>query len=153
MYVFDTSSFIKIFSIPRTVFPSMWAEFDTLVEVGKIISVREVLNELRERDDLITEWGKKRVELFQIPSAEEALLLTEIFKVSQYRQSLERKKLLRGGPFADPFVIAKAKVQNGIVVTEEKLKKNAVKIPNICKHFGISFVNLQGFMEREGWHY
>jgi hypothetical protein len=33
----------------------------------------------------------------------------------------------------------------------ERFKPNAVKIPNICKHFEIPYLDLEGFMEKEGW--
>ena len=33
----------------------------------------------------------------------------------------------------------------------EWLKPNAVKIPNICDHFKTPFLDLEGFMEKEGW--
>ena len=58
---------------------------------------------------------------------------------------------LTGIPCTDPFVIAKAKFVDGCVATEEKQKKNAAKIPNVCERFEIDCTNLQGFMEREGW--
>jgi hypothetical protein len=48
-------------------------------------------------------------------------------------------------------VIAKAKVVGGCVVTQEKKKPQAAKIPNVCEHFGIHCVNLEGFMEQENW--
>ncbi len=37
------------------------------------------------------------------------------------------------------------------VVTLERLKPNAVKIPNICEHFKIAYLDLERFMEKEGW--
>jgi Domain of unknown function (DUF4411) len=37
------------------------------------------------------------------------------------------------------------------VVTIEVLKPNAAKIPNISQHFGVSCLNLEQFMEEEGW--
>ena len=46
----------------------------------------------------------------------------------------ERKKIQKGGLNADPFVIAKAAVNDAMVVTLETEKPNAVRIPNICEH-------------------
>lgn len=46
VYVFDTSSFIVIGHYYPKQFPSFWDEFNQSVEIGKIISVREVLREL-----------------------------------------------------------------------------------------------------------
>jgi len=64
-----------------------------------------------------------------------------------------KKERLQGNPVADPFVIAKAKVLNGCVVTQEKYKENAAKIPNVCKHFEILCIDLEKFMENENWKF
>ena len=64
--------------------------------------------------------------------------ISQIYAINHFQQNLERDKLLKGGSFADPFIISKAKIINGTVVTQEKFKDHAAKIPNICKHFGIS---------------
>jgi hypothetical protein len=153
VYVFDTTSLIEIFRIPQKVFTSMWDAYDALIKKGNVISVREVAKEIAEGDGLLTEWAKNHKKVFQEPSAEEALFLVEIFKVKHFQQVLEQKKRLRGGSFADPFVIAKAKILNGTVVTEEKWKPNAAKIPSICKHFKVDCISLEGFMEKEGWKF
>jgi hypothetical protein len=42
-------------------------------------------------------------------------------------------------------------VAGATVITMETLKPNAADIPNICEHFGISWLTLQGFMEAESW--
>lgn len=60
---------------------------------------------------------------------------------------------LRGTPVADPFVIAAANVKTGVVVTEERLKPNAAKIPNVCQHFKIPCTNLEGFMSQQSWSF
>ena len=69
------------------------------------------------------------------------------------RNGINERNRLTGRPIADPFIIAMAKAINGCVVTQEKEKPNAAKIPNVCQHFGIDFTNLQGFMEREDWSF
>lgn len=60
---------------------------------------------------------------------------------------------MRGGRNADPFVIAKAGVEGHTVVTMELFKPNAAKIPNICQHFTVKCLTLEGFMEEEGWEF
>ena len=63
------------------------------------------------------------------------------------------QKLLRGGKNADPFVVAKGAIEKRAVVTIEKFKANAAKIPNICKHFNVPCLSLEEFMEKEGWSF
>ncbi|MFH1068970.1 MAG: DUF4411 family protein, partial [Candidatus Glassbacteria bacterium] len=64
---------------------------------------------------------------------------------------IRNKERLSGKPVADPFVIAKAKINNCIVVTNEHFKPNAATIPNVCHHFRVKCMNLEAFMESEGW--
>ena len=62
-----------------------------------------------------------------------------------FQQLIDKRKILSGGYVADPFVVAKAMVQNRIVLTREKFKENAAKIPNVCKHFGAPCVDIEEF--------
>jgi len=153
MYIFDTSSFIEIFNFYPKRFPSLWNEFDELVSKKRILSVKEVFKEINERNDLKTEWAKRNNKIFLEPDEKEASFVVEIFKIKHFQSSLEEKKRLIGGNFADPFVIASAKIREYTVVTQEKYKKNGTKIPNICEYFNISCLNLEGFMEKEDWQF
>ncbi len=73
--------------------------------------------------------------------------------LSQFQANIEQQKLYKGGHNADPFVIAKAATDGFTVVTMEKLKPNAAKIPNICKHFNVPCMTLEEFMAAEGWQF
>jgi Domain of unknown function (DUF4411) len=55
--------------------------------------------------------------------------------------------------FRHPFVIAKAAIDKGVVVTMEQLKPKGAKIPNICDHFKVEWRNLEQFMEEQGWEF
>ena len=81
----------------------------------------------------------------------EAGFVGQIFAVPHFLQIIERKKLLKGGLNADPFIIARAHVIGAAVVTLEGEPPNGAKIPNICRHFGIPCMSLEGFMEAEDW--
>ncbi len=39
------------------------------------------------------------------------------------------------------------------VVTMEKPRLNAAKVPNICQHFGVPCLGLEDFMQWEGWRF
>lgn len=80
-------------------------------------------------------------------------MVSKIFAVHHFQQNIEMQKLLKGGLNADPFVIARAMAEGKTVVTMEQLKPNAVKIPNICNHFKVRWLNLEGFMEEQGWSF
>ncbi|MEP1142927.1 MAG: PIN domain-containing protein [Henriciella sp.] len=154
-YVFDTNAFSALFkSYYRKRFPSLWAEFDHLIATGEIVSTREVLRELEGySNDELNNWCKNNGTVFSTPTAVEGAFVAKIYRVQHFQQNIERTKLLKGGNNADPFVIAKAASMAGSVVTLEKPKPNAVKVPNICIHFGISCMSLEEFMEAESWSF
>jgi len=153
IYSFDTSPLSSLFrNFYRSRFPSLWVKFDALVDNGQILSTREVLREINDGGpDTLREWAKVHEEVFGVPTAEEAAFVMRIFAVQRFQQNIEQKKLLKGGYHADAFVIAKAFVVQGTVVTMEGIRPNAVKIPNICQHFNIPCMSLEEFMEGEGW--
>ena len=154
-YVFDTNCFIVIGHYYPEQFPSFWEEFNQAVEVGKIISVREVLRELDRNasEDHLVEWIKLHKSVFVTPSPAVMRLVNEIFSVPHFEASLPDRKRLGNNPFADPFIIALAKVMGYCVVTQESKKPHAARIPNICEYFDVDWTNLQGFMERENWSF
>ena len=99
----------------------------------------------------LTDWVKSHRSIFTPPGSAEMRFVSDIFSVRHFQMLVNEKTRLSGRPGADPFIIARAKVINGCVVTEEKVTPNAAKIPNVCLHFGVDCTNLQGFMEKEGW--
>ncbi|MCD4698596.1 MAG: DUF4411 family protein [Bacteroidales bacterium] len=153
-YVFDTNTLSAIFKhYYFDSFPTFWSKFDQKIISNEVCSVREVLNEIKgfKRGDILEDWIKDKKDFFQEPSIAELKFITEIYTVNHFKFNLEKIKLLKGGAFADPFIIAKAKTENATVVTEEKNKENAAKIPNICSHFNIQYTNLNGFLKLENW--
>lgn len=154
-YVFDTGPLIDLFRYyyPER-FPSLWDKFHALVYQNEIISVREVYNEINSREDALAKWAKEQKDLFFSPStAEELGFVREIFKVRHFQAMVRSKERLKGTPVADPFVIARAKTLDSIVVTREVYKEHSAQIPNVCKSFSIACINLEEFMAREGWRF
>ncbi|NCC61082.1 MAG: DUF4411 family protein [Verrucomicrobiae bacterium] len=153
-YVFDSNSLINLFKhyYPDR-FPSLWERFYNLVDAGNLVSVREVFNEISTADDSLAAWAKEQKHtLFSEPTIEEFQFVTEIFRVPHFQGIIRRKERLKGRPVADPFVIARARIlEKGCVVTEENHTENAAKIPNVCNHFDIPCIKLEGFMKEEGW--
>jgi len=97
--------------------------------------------------------SSQNANFFQDPTQDELNFITQIYAVPHFRQNLSKKTLIKGDPFADPFIIAKARVRNATVVTEEEDRRNAAKIPNICDHFDINCINLQRFLVQENWKF
>lgn len=154
-YVFDNSPLSTLFkNFYRNRFPSLWVLFDDLVATGRIVSTREVLREIEDGPTKsLRDWAAQNQQLFTVPTAAEGAFVTRIYANPHFQQNIEQQKILKGGKNADPFVIAKAFVVQGTVVTMELFKPNGAKIPNICRHFNIQCVTLEEFMEEEGWQF
>jgi hypothetical protein len=117
----------------------------------RIISTRENFREIETQNEDLYQWARSNKEIFQPPDADEAAFITQIYSIPHFRSNIEQQKLWKGGINADSFVIAKAFIKKGTVVTGEKKKPNAAKIPNICDHFHIPCLDLESFMEKENW--
>lgn len=153
IYVLDTNVFIVLTHFYPSAFPSLWSKLDDLVEEGTILSVREVYNELKQStdSDFVQDWIDRNKHIFAKPSNAELLAVQRILAVPHFQTIISTKAILRGTPVADPFVVAAAKVNNGTVVTQEKHKPNAAKIPNVCERFNVPHMDLQTFMTQQGW--
>jgi hypothetical protein len=153
-YVFDSGPLIVLFRhYYQDRFPSLWHEFDSLIEQGEIISVREAARELDGQTDNLSEWVRRNGQFFPPPTVDELEFVREIFQIAHFQGLIRKQERLQGRPVADPFVIARAKVLDSCVVTNESFKPNASMIPNVCDHFGIPYLNLEGFMARENWKF
>jgi len=152
-YVFDTSAFIIIGHYYPDQFPTFWNRFNAAVDAGEIVSVRETLNELSTKASRpwLADWVKNNSNIFQVPHAEEMRFVKEIFLIPHFQMLVSGKALLTGRPAADPFIIAAAKVLGGTVVSEETKKPNAARIPNVCEHFGIPCLTVEGFLAEKKW--
>lgn len=154
VYVLDTSFIIQLHeNYYRENFVTLWKLFDEMLASGKFTSTREVRRELEDQSDIATEWAEANGELFTTPNADEGRFVASIYAVKHFQQNIELKKILKGGKNADPFVIARAAVLKGTVLTMEQQKPNAAKIPNICDHFKMQCMDLRRFMAAEGWSF
>lgn len=155
IYVFDTNSLSVLKNFYPESFPSFWRQWEELVSDGTITSVQEVKRELDNRDgtDFLQAWVKRNKAMFAAPSSEEFMMVQQILAISRFQALIGTQATLRGTPVADPFIVAAAKVKDGVVITEERLKPNAAKIPNVCEHFKISCTNLKGFMSQQNWSF
>lgn len=154
IYVFDTNIFRELEGYYPDIFTTFWELFQAEVDKGDIVSVREVWRELEACPETsVIEWAKTNSEIFRPPTPAEAAFVGEIFAVPHFGQLISAKAQTTGQPVADPFLIAAAKIYVGTVVTQERLKPNAAKIPNVCEHFRIPCITLEGFLKSKRWSF
>ncbi len=154
MYVFDTNSFSKLFGCyPIDRFPSLWARFEAMLASGRIMSTREVMVELdagKRRTENAHNWANENENLFTPLVGEEAAVVANIFQIEHFQRIMLRKQTVVSTS-ADPFIIARATVLGGTVVTGESKPPHGARIPNICEFFGVTCVKLDRLMQLENW--
>jgi len=153
-YILDTNSIRVLSNYYAAQFPTFWSKFDAEVGAQRIVSVREVLKELEDfKSNWIYQKAKGMKSAFLAPSGQQAAFVANLLSQKKYQAMVARKNLLQGKPVADPFLVAAGFELGGSVVTEEKRKKNAVKIPNVCDHFNIRVVNVEQMLIDFGWSF
>lgn len=157
-YVIDTSSLIDLGrNSPRDIFPTLWSNVEMLVENSTLISPQEVLLELKESDDPVTNWAIQLRGFFREPTHRQFKLLREILNSHPIVKN-------DGKYDADPWLIALALEESrqsqetlipteSIIVTEEKMKATKVNIPFVCQQYGVQTVTLFDMFRREGWSF
>lgn len=167
-YSIDTSALIDAWHeayTPRT-FPGVWDNMERLIYNGILMAPYEVKEELgfrvskqdeikeeldsgvfRQQSDLLR-WVQARKGFFvaQTPEIEREFIAI----VHKFRR-FARHESTR--PYADPHIVALAKAENCIVVTQETMGKKRVKIPNACAYYKIPCINLFEFVNGQGWSF
>jgi len=123
IYIVDTCIFRNIFShIYRSVIPEIWDSLEEMLYSGKIVSVKEVYMELElqfSKDGKVLPWLKNYKSSFKSATNNEATVVSQIYANRNFQNGVREKNIINGRPVADAFLVAKAKVVNGIVVTRE----------------------------------
>jgi hypothetical protein len=122
--------------------PGFWKAIENCAKADKVRSPVNVFNEISGSKDVLAKWVKDLgTDLFVEPEQlEQQMVGTISQQVLGTYQASEAKRFLAG---ADPWVIAHASVNKGIVVTQETLapsNSTKVKIPNICGKFKVPWI-------------
>lgn len=150
-YVIDTGPIIDFKHYYEDVFISLWDRFEELISDGLIISSIEVYRELKKRDDEAALIADRYKTIFRKPGIKEQKYVREILQ--NHKELIRFKNIAGGSPVADPFLIAQAICEEAILITTEKLKINAHNVPNICRKYDVSHINLKEFFKMEDWRF
>jgi hypothetical protein len=139
---------------PTNVFTGLVANIDALIATERFVAPALVKEEIGAvgTADLIN-WTENHSGIF-VPSAS---VLTEALAIQNQFTGLRDPRAAYEE--ADAYVIALAKMRNGIVVTQETPaaeKRNPKRthfIPDVCREMGIHCISLLGLMRREGWRF
>ena len=152
IYCIDASALINITrypGYPKEVFPTIWEKLEAMVEKGELISHIEVYEEVKKRKDPIYEWCKQKKCMFK--DIDDCQII-EFEKIrTQYDPDYWNNEISKGGPWADPWLIALSICEDAILVTDEKYTRN--RIPYIANHFKRQCLNLINFFKKIGIKY
>jgi hypothetical protein len=148
IYVIDTCSLIELeHHSPIDVFPSVWASLEDLIKKKLLFAPKEVLKEIKSENNQLYNWSKKQKNFFRDVTPKQIEIVKKILQIYPSIVKIDRPNC------ADPFVIALAiEMSNDsqktlypvkrIVVTEEKLRGNSIRIPLICQTYSIDCINI-----------
>lgn len=140
-YIIDACSLIEAahsYNMNKKSFSYIWEKLGNEIDNGNLLSSSEIFDELKDKE--LVDWAKKYKYCFVPLTKEIQEKTTEILNRFPGMIKMKSTKNSNG----DPFLIATAIVNNGIVVTNEGPKSNG--IPAICSSLGIEYMNLTDYL-------
>lgn len=147
-YCIDTSSLSRSWNrnYRPSSFAGFWADLKSLIASGDVIAPIIVRDEIGQGEEELFKWVKGQEGLFINPTADE--VETCIYIVNRYKNLSSNTK---SREFADPWVIAIARVRGLTVITEEDEKLN--RMPDVCEKEGVPCMNMAELIEELQWTY
>lgn len=154
MFLVDTNILVEAYRryYAFDLVPSFWEFLNRNFGAGSLVSIKP-LDELKEGNDALTEWAKNRFRFFRdIADGATIQAMGEIadwVKQQGYRQSAVDEFL----GIADYFLVAYAAAHGLTVLTHELPRpesKKRVLIPDVCRAFGVDYVDTFTMMRALG---
>jgi len=145
LYLLDSNIFIEAKNryYGMDFCPAFWDFLDDQINKTNIVSIAYVYTELTKGNDGLSQWIKNRKDSGFFLSNEDEETQRELSEIVQYvSNNYSQEEANRFLNVADPWLIAKAKVLEATLITQEVLAPSntkKVKIPNICQKFGVNF--------------
>ena len=158
-YIIDTSSLIHLNRYnPIDVYPTVWNRMSNLRREGLLHSVFEVYNEIHRKDDALRLWTIENRRMF-VKETE-----IQMYHVSEILRNYSALINTEGTFQADPWIIAMALEMRSsnqqklfaekiIIITEEKLKGQKVRIPLVCNNYDLDYLSVFDLFRQEGWQF
>ena len=130
-YSIDTSALLHgwVRAYPPSVFPALWECLAELIENGRLLASKEVLNELKRKDDDVFKWCSDREKMFV--EIDDEIQDHMAYLMGNYEKLVDTSK---GKSGADPFVIALAITHNPTLTVVSEEKGGSAKNPNWGMH-------------------
>ena len=151
-YTLDSNILIGLVQrYPRDIFPGIWHQVETSVANGDSCICEAIHREVHRGGDELYNWAKHLPGFICAVTDEELETVSEI--------AIDHPGWVQGQlNEADPFIIAHAKAEGSVVVTEENRKgpnteDRNQKIPNISSEHGVDTMKFFDFVRVQGWKF
>lgn len=169
-YLFDSNSLITPYKnyYPSDVFPTFWEKLKIFF-LQKSFLIDKVYNEIMNgkydfEDDFIKQWVTTIVKQSNniIIKTNTTDIMKNYASIMQYVKECDDYTNASFNQWAssnkaDPFLIATAKVENAVIVTEESFveiitpMKKEPHIPNVAENFEVRCINLVQFLKENNF--
>lgn len=134
---------------PRDVFGFLWEGFESAVAAGEVCLCEEAHDELSRGTDGLHDWAKN-LKGFVCKVTDEEFELAQAIAGAHPEWVRERTNA------ADPFVIAHAKCDEVVIVTNERRAGRGVidknqKIPNVASEHGVACMDFLSYVRHKQW--
>lgn len=151
-FTLDTNILVGLIrQYPRDIFPGLWESIEASAAAGESCICEAILREVKRGGDDLHKWAKDLHGF--VCSVTDAELIT-VAEIGQAHSGWVQGQLNE----ADPFVIAHAKNEQSVIVTEENRKgpgtedKNQ-KIPNIADEHSVQTMKFFDYVRANGWSF
>lgn len=150
VYLLDANVFIEAARryYAFDIAPAFWNALVEQAEMGRVISIDRVRDELKRGKDDLAEWAGNAFEPWFASTVDDSILAVyrEVMQwASEQTQFVEQaKEEFAQAENADAWVVAFAKAKGCIVVTHEQFDPNVrrrIPIPNVCRAFDVSYLD------------
>ncbi|QYH20208.1 DUF4411 family protein [Corynebacterium aquatimens] len=151
-YTLDTNILIGLARLyPREHFESLWMRIEELVVAGRCCVRTMVAEEVKRGSDDLLAWTTSLDGFVHDHVSEE-------FETVRQINTAHPGWVIAQKNAADPFVIAHAKVESSVIVSNEKRKgagtqDHNLSIPNVADEHGVECINFFDLLRAENWRF
>jgi hypothetical protein len=154
-FCIDSSVLIHLRNLPREArfFEPIWTGLEGLVRDGRLMSPKEVRDEIYRQDDVVAKWCKAQKALFaEVDPGQEASVKKIMARFPAV--AAEAQRLM--GPYGDPWVVALGESTGSVVLSRERSRNpkrdaDVFAIPDMCSAIGVQHVGFEDFLNRMAW--
>ena len=156
IYTLDSSALVDwhVRFYPTDIFRTLVTSVESLIAEERFLAPMLVREEVEKIGTVeLAEWMRRQSDMI-VPMVD---VLTHAQAIQrQFPGLLDPKAECEE---ADAYVIALARIRDGIVITgetpaaEKRRPRRTHYIPDVCRELGIPCINFLGLMRREGWRF